>query len=132
MPNTIAKRFAEARQSAVTAVRTGESGIAVAWRLSANVDEILKGLADPLIARCRVPLAVLATGGFGRYELAPYSDLDLLILSAGEPGTEVREFAQQLLHPLWDAKVDAGHAARSQAQALSLPATDLAAATALL
>jgi [protein-PII] uridylyltransferase len=132
MPNTIAKSFATARQKAVTAIRTGSDGITVARQLSLDVDEIVSGQAKPLISNCKVPLAVLATGGFGRRELAPYSDLDLLFLSAGEPGVEVREFAQQLLHPLWDAKVDAGHAARSRAQALSLPASDLAAATALL
>jgi [protein-PII] uridylyltransferase len=132
MPNTIAKSFATARQKAVTAVRTGSDGITAARQLSVDVDEIVSGLAKPLISECKVPLAILATGGFGRRELAPFSDLDLLFLSDKEPGAEVREFAQHLLHPLWDAKVDAGHAARSREQALSLPASDLAAATALL
>jgi [protein-PII] uridylyltransferase len=40
--------------------------------------------------------------------------------------------AEAILYPLWDAKVDAGHAVRAFDQALALPATDLAAATALL
>ena len=132
MPNSIAKRFAGARERAIAAVKNGSNGITSALQLSADIDEILRETADPLVGKCKVPLAILATGGFGRRELAPYSDLDLLLLSAKEPGVEVREFAQELLHPLWDAKVDAGHAARSYAQALTLPASDLAAATALL
>ena len=48
------------------------------------------------------------------------------------PGADVQALAEAILYPLWDAKVDAGHAVRSYDQALSLPASDLAAATALL
>ena len=132
MPKTIAQRFVAARKQSVDAIKDGLDGISVAHKLSSDVDEIIVDMARPLLAKCKVPLAILATGGFGRRELAPFSDLDLLFLSAKEPGTEVRDFAQELLHPLWDAKVDAGHAARSRSQALSLPASDLAAATALL
>ena len=48
------------------------------------------------------------------------------------PGADVQQLAEAILYPLWDAKVDAGHAVRSYDQALALPANDLAAATALL
>src|SRR5580704_14212126 len=84
------------------------------------------------VAKCKTPVAVFATGGFGRAELAPYSDLDLLVLCAKTPGAEVQALAEAILYPLWDAKVDAGHAVRSYKQALALPEADLAAATALL
>src|SRR5436190_1254371 len=52
--------------------------------------------------------------------------------AAERPGADVQTLAEAILYPLWDAKVDAGHAVRSFDQALSLPASDLAAATALL
>ncbi len=84
------------------------------------------------LVKCPTPVAILATGGFGRLELAPYSDLDLLVLCADRPGRDVSVLAEAILYPLWDAKVDAGHAVRSFDQALALPASDLAAATALL
>src|SRR5581483_1222124 len=61
----------------------------------------------------------LATGGFGRLELAPYSDLDLLVLCADRPGRDVSVLAEAILYPLWDAKVDAGHAVRSFDQGLA-------------
>ncbi|HXU82660.1 MAG TPA: [protein-PII] uridylyltransferase, partial [Polyangia bacterium] len=77
-------------------------------------------------------LAVLATGGFGRREFAPHSDLDLVFLCPEAPDAGMEELAGAILHPLWDAKIDAGHAVRSVAEALELPATDLTAATALL
>ena len=77
-------------------------------------------------------VAVLATGSFGRRELAPYSDLDLLFLCAKKPDAKIEALAHSILVPLWDAKVDAGQAVRSVADGLGLPQKDLAAATALL
>src|SRR6185295_16043538 len=132
MQTDIAKQFADVRDRAGTAVRQGQDGVTVSRVLSADVDEILVALGGPLIERCKVPVAILATGGFGRCELAPFSDLDLLFLCANTPAADARALAEAMLYPLWDAKVDAGHAVRSFDQALSLPATDLAAATALL
>ena len=75
---------------------------------------------------------MLATGGFGRREFAPYSDLDLIFLFERDPDEAGQELAQRILHPLWDARLDAGHAVRSWAEALELPDSDLTAATALL
>jgi [protein-PII] uridylyltransferase len=132
MSESIAQRFASARERATTAVRQGGNGIAVARQLSRDVDVLVAEGAAPEIAKCPTPVAILATGGFGRSELAPHSDLDLLVLCAERPGADVQKLAEAILYPLWDAKVDAGHAVRSFDQALALPASDLAAATALL
>jgi [protein-PII] uridylyltransferase len=132
MSDSIGARFAAARERAGAAVRGGGDGIAVARQLSREVDAIVIDVAGPEIARCPTPVAILATGGFGRAELAPFSDLDLLVLCAARPGREAQTLAEAILYPLWDAKVDAGHAVRSFDQALSLPASDLAAATALI
>jgi [protein-PII] uridylyltransferase len=58
--------------------------------------------------------------------------LDLLFLCKKNPDSKVEALARSILMPLWDAKVDAGHAVRSVADGLGLPDKDLAAATALL
>src|SRR5580704_17131220 len=108
----IVRAFADARERAAAAVRAGGNGILVSRALSSDVDAIVVEAAGP--------------------EVAPYSDLDLLVLSAKTPGAEVQALAEAILYPLWDAKVDDGHAVRSYSQALSLPEADLAAATALL
>ncbi|HEY0707652.1 MAG TPA: [protein-PII] uridylyltransferase, partial [Polyangia bacterium] len=79
-----------------------------------------------------VRVAVLATGGYGRREFAPYSDLDLIFLFDREPDERGQRLAERILHPLWDARLDAGHAVRSMREALELPDSDLTAATALL
>jgi [protein-PII] uridylyltransferase len=128
----IVRAFADARERAAAAVRAGGNGIEVARALSRDVDAIVVEAAGREVAKCKTPVAVFATGGFGRAELAPYSDLDLLVLSAEAPDGEVQALAERILYPLWDAKVDAGHAVRSYDQGLTLPASDLAAATALL
>src|SRR3954462_14218520 len=132
MASVIGQAFTAARERASAAVRAGGSGIEAARALSREVDAIIKDVAGPEVAKCRTPVAIFATGGFGRDELAPFSDLDLLVLCAKTPGGEVQKLAEAILYPLWDAKVDAGHAVRAYDQALALPANDLAAATALL
>ncbi len=128
----IARAFSEARERAAAAIRADGNGIDVARALSTDVDAIVIAAAGPEVAKCKTPVAVFATGGFGRGELAPFSDLDLLVLCAKTPGADVQALAEAILYPLWDAKVDAGHAVRSYDQALKLPESDLAAATALL
>src|SRR3954447_6188785 len=132
MSESVVRRFSAARERAGEALRQGKDGITIARELSHHVDSIVVEVAGPEVAKCPTPVAILATGGFGRSELAPFSDLDLLVLCAERPGHEVQALAEAILYPMWDAKVDAGHAVRSFDQALSLPATDLAAATALL
>jgi [protein-PII] uridylyltransferase len=128
----VARAFAVARERAGAVVRAGGSGVEAARALSGEVDAIIIEVAGREVSKCKTPVAVFATGGFGRAELVPYSDLDLLVLCAEAPGTEEQALAEAILYPLWDAKVDAGHAVRAYDQALALPAHDLAAATALL
>ena len=138
MADGVAQQFAAARERAAAAARAGgivpgtNVGIEAARKLSADVDEIIIDEAGREVAKCKTPVAIFATGGFGRSELAPFSDLDLLVLCAKTPGNDVQKLAEAILYPLWDAKVDAGHAVRAYDQALALPANDLAAATALL
>jgi [protein-PII] uridylyltransferase len=132
----ISQAMSAARDQAAAGMRAGQTGLALAERLSEDVESIVGRLLNFHLARAgrwtSSGIAVLATGGFGRRELAPYSDLDLLFLCAKAPDGAVEELAHAILVPLWDAKLDAGHAVRSVADALALPAADLAAATALL
>ncbi len=74
--------------------------------------------------------ALIAVGALGRRELAPYSDLDLLLLHNGK--RDVAELADQLWYPLWDAGVGLDHSVRTVGQALQVAATDLRAVLGLL
>jgi [protein-PII] uridylyltransferase len=73
--------------------------------------------------------AVLATGGYGRCELAPRSDLDLLLLRRDDADPAPLE---GFLRALWDAGVEPGSAVRTGDQAIAALSTDLHAATATL
>ena len=74
-------------------------------------------------------VTLLALGGQGRGEMAPESDLDLLLLHNGSLSAED---AQTLWYPMWDAGLKVGHASRTRAETLDLARDDLATATALL
>lgn len=73
--------------------------------------------------------ALVALGGYGRREVAPYSDVDLLFL-VGKAGDAVSVDA--VLYPLWDLGFEVGHAVRTPADCATLAAADLTVATALL
>ncbi len=75
-------------------------------------------------------LALVAVGGFGRGDLAPASDLDLLLLHRSK--TVPAEVAEKLWYPVWDEGLKLGHAVRTVAEALELASDDLDTATSLL
>jgi len=74
--------------------------------------------------------ALVAVGALGRRELAPWSDLDLVLLHDGRK--DVDRLADQLWYPLWDAGIGLDHSVRTPGQAVQVAATDLRAALGLL
>jgi len=79
----------------------------------------------------RGPLALVATGGWARRDLAPYSDIDFMVLHDRDEATAKR-VCDRLLYPLWDEKLAIGHAIREPRAVARLAKDDLATATALL
>ncbi len=77
-------------------------------------------------------IALLAVGGYGRGELAPFSDIDLLFLHPYKRTPLVEQLAEFLLIKLWDLKLKVGHATRSMDECLRLAGQDLTVLTALL
>lgn len=80
-------------------------------------------------------VALLAVGGYGRGELAPQSDLDLLLVHDVKPkkvSKDIEPIASALWYPLWDAGLKLGHAVRRIDEQLDLARTDLDSATALI
>jgi [protein-PII] uridylyltransferase len=76
--------------------------------------------------------AIVATGGLGRREMLPYSDLDLMLLHDDLPAEAVTEVAESLWYPLWDANIHIDHSVRTVPQALKTAATDISAGLAML
>jgi [protein-PII] uridylyltransferase len=77
-------------------------------------------------------LALVGLGGTGRGEMAPFSDLDLMILTAASPTAEQEKAAEAIFHLLWDLKLKVGHSVRSVAQLLALAKKDMTIRTAFL
>ena len=77
-------------------------------------------------------IALIAVGGYGRGEMAPHSDVDLLFLSPRQPTGRSRETIETMLYILWDLKLKVGHATRTPRECLSLGAEDFTIRTALL
>ncbi len=85
-------------------------------------------------------LALVAVGGYGRGELAPHSDLDVVLVSDALPlpgGTgvdeqQLRTIAEQLWYPLWDSGANVDHSVRSLPEMVAAAERDLRVASGLL
>src|SRR5262249_35023379 len=76
--------------------------------------------------------ALVATGGYGRGELYPCSDIDLLILLAPEPQPAERDALERPTGPLWDIGLEIGHSVRTVPGCVEAAAGDVTVATTLL
>jgi [protein-PII] uridylyltransferase len=98
------------------------------------VDEALqlvwRSLPWPKDADTRVSL--VAVGGYGRAELHPHSDVDLLILTRDEPDAELTPCIERFLTLVWDLNLQVGHSVRPIAECLRLAREDLTIATTLI
>ena len=77
-------------------------------------------------------LAVVAVGGYGRGELAPYSDIDLLFLFPWKQTAHGEQIVEYMLYMLWDLGLKVGHSTRSIDDCMRLAKRDLTIRTALL
>ena len=76
--------------------------------------------------------ALVAVGGYGRGELYPYSDIDLLILLDAEPDDALKTKLEQLIPLFWDLGLEVGHSIRTVDECLAESAGDITIQTALL
>jgi len=76
--------------------------------------------------------ALVATGGYGRSELYPYSDIDLLVLLPAEPSPAERERIERLIGTFWDIGLEIGHSVRTVQACVETAAADITIQTTLL
>lgn len=123
-------------QTAYIATHAGREGCRV---FSDVVDQLISGMCRWLIENSPAEpgiesrIAVVAQGGYGRRQMNPYSDIDLLILIPDKPRPGEQAFVKSLLYLLWDLnKVELGHATKRVDEATECLGQDLDTATALL
>ena len=118
---------------------SGDTGSNVTHLLSDMMDELNNRLflsivydlggGDSMLEH----VSLVAVGGYGRGELNPYSDIDIMFLHDGVlPVTTVEDIAQKLLYFLWDMRLDVGYSVRKIADCIEMAAADGTVKTALM
>ena len=107
-------------------------GIAACNALSDVTDAWLTEIFNAATAgeKKRDDIVLIAVGGYGRRELAPHSDLDILLVHKSVKN--IGDIASKMWYPIWDAGIKLGHAVRTPKETIQLCSTDLDTATALV
>jgi [protein-PII] uridylyltransferase len=126
----------EERSKAIEqAMAKTSDGFVLSRMLSDITDEAIKGLyvagaaVFPDEAR---HLSVLAVGGYGRRRLAPFSDIDLLVLHSAKAGQSIKPLLDFILYALWDAGLTVGQTVHSPSTALNFVKEDVEGCTSFL
>lgn len=97
---------------------------------AAAADGWLTGLFDEATGGDPRGMALVAVGGYGRGELCPFSDLDVVLLHKGRK--DVAAIADRIWYPVWDEGIALDHSVRRPGEALDMAAEDLRVALGLL
>jgi [protein-PII] uridylyltransferase len=127
--------YAQGRARVRQAVQEeGLPGLAAARALSALQDAVIGIIHEFALGHVGkdAGVSVIATGGYGRGELAPGSDIDLLFLRPARTASGNEGIIEFILYMLWDLGLKVGHATRSVAEGLRLARTDVTIRTAML
>ncbi|MBI4468512.1 MAG: [protein-PII] uridylyltransferase [Acidobacteria bacterium] len=117
--------------------RYGISGSKIVAARSLIVDLMIQGLARLAVGESRGEAegryAIIALGGYGRQELAPQSDIDVMFLHRGKGTAEgAARLSEALLYSLWDTGFTVGHSCRSMSECLEMARGDSTSRNALL
>src|SRR6202051_465121 len=121
--------------------QAGGGGREICARRAELIDVLLQYVVAPAATATRgnstsgTPLALIALGGYGRGELNPFSDIDVMLLH--HQGTKkisphLEEMGQQVLYLLWDSGFKVGHSTRSIKEAIAQANHDMRTKTAML
>src|ERR1043166_3141408 len=117
-------RLEQGRAEIFAKHRAGAGGQEVVRAISDLTDRVVADLFRQIAGPGEPPLALVATGGYGRRELAPRSDVDLLALLPPAKNAEAERIPEQLHRALWDIGLEAGYAARNLDQCVQLARED--------
>jgi len=128
-----------ARQLLFVEHQRGATGRTIVTQWTAVVDRVVQALYEAARAsyaeRYTVldqRVALIAQGGYGRGELNPCSDIDLLVVYPQRPDAFVETVTEKVLYALWDTGLTVGHALRNLRDCVKLGGKDLKVKTALL
>ncbi len=127
---TLREQLKQGRQAIVADYALDHRAERLLRRIAQHTDQVMaeawKNFAMPPTS------ALVAVGGYGRGELFPYSDIDLLILLPEAPDAALRDTLEQLVQTLWDLGLDIGHSIRTVDECLKESESDITVQTSLL
>ena len=110
----------------------GESVGVLVRRRSDLIDYLLTRLWHEHVGTLEDEVCLVAVGGYGRGELHPYSDVDIMVLVASTPSAAAESAISFFFTILWDAGLDVGHSVRTPDECRRQAALDLTIATTLM
>ncbi len=110
----------------------GESVVTLVHLRATVVDELLIFLWRELASDCNAVAALIAVGGYGRAELHPSSDVDIMLLSRDDLPAECKAQLSDFVTALWDVGLEIGHSVRTVAQCREEAGADLTIVTTLI
>jgi [protein-PII] uridylyltransferase len=108
-------------------IREGRSGSFLTAQYTREIDFLIRDIFDSVNKSRETVL--IATGGYGRGELAPFSDIDIMFFAPGKADTGTVE---RILYKLWDTKLDISHSFRTAAECVAEAFKDIRTRTSLL
>jgi [protein-PII] uridylyltransferase len=99
---------------------------------SQKIDQLLQGLWKKAAIDDSLKVALVAVGGYGREEMHPASDVDLLILLADEPDAKQQDQLSEFVTVLWDLGLEIGHSVRTLDECIEEAKNDLTVITNLI
>jgi len=101
----------------------------VVYGRSNLTDQLIKVIYDFLFKNLDQEIALVAVGGYGRGELHPKSDIDLMILLQQEENQNTKDLLEKFLMLLWDIRLEIGHSVRTVEECIEESSKDITVAT---
>ncbi len=131
-PATLKNFHKAATKSIVAAFKKGIDVEHLVRAQARAVDQMLYHIWTELITKHKPQWSLVAVGGYGRSELHPYSDIDLLILIDKSPHKNDEELISQLIAVIWDSGLELGNSVRTIKDCISQAKLDITVATNLM
>jgi [protein-PII] uridylyltransferase len=93
------------------------------------IDQLINLIYSHLFKNINQEIALIAVGGYGRGELHPKSDIDLMLLLKEEENTKTKDLIEKFLTLLWDVRLEIGHSVRTIAECVDESTKDITVAT---
>jgi [protein-PII] uridylyltransferase len=112
-------------------LEAGHDGFFIVKRLTEKVDSLLISEYGSALNSSTQSIALVAVGGYGRQEIAPYSDIDIMLL-ARKRDIASKEAAETFLYRLWDMGLNISHSFRTLSECVDASVHDIKTRTALI